>query len=206
MSFSWLALVINTIAVLISAVIAFSEKRLTTKQMGLRSIPWVKHGGTWADLFIMGPILGFIMPYGKQMADHDPMILGSALIAIAITIICHTVWALTQDIPGHITNQKNKETQKLIMENYSLGEAYHILYMSTVLWMIIDFFWINFQEHSNSFRIVSVLLSVFIIPAVIQPGLFCNRFKKSELEKKKNTKNTILTAVWIWIFILFFNL
>lgn len=163
MSYLWL--VVNFGLVLVGAVIASSEDRFNRWQMGGHAIPWTAHGGSWADLIIVSLIMGLAMPYWRQWQQEA--ILTYGIISLVIGLICHIAWSVMQPIPGHIVDPRLSSYLKLPVSGW-----YHFAYMTFTLAVILLFYLAT--PHAPRLA-VSILLTIFVVPAILQPGWYVSK-------------------------------
>ncbi len=185
-------------AVLISSLIALLQKRLTHEQFGLdkKFMSWCAHWGNWSNLLLMGFILALIWPQRHGWNSH--IIWVGFSISALLTLICHMAWSLNQLAPGHIIKGE-KTTFDL---DLTIGGYYHVAYMFTVLGIIICFFLKNLNNPSPVYLKVSILFSLFVSIAIIQPTLYCNRFEDIKTERDRKVMGALIltgsTLLVIW--------
>ncbi|NUM25484.1 MAG: hypothetical protein HUU49_02535 [Candidatus Buchananbacteria bacterium] len=154
----------NIALVLVGAAIAGLEGRLSHRQLGSKSIPWLAHGGMWADLVLISTMAYFI---GPQLSDVSPrMFVFAGVVGILASIVMHLAYVQWADLSGHIVEPSNQGLNKL-----TAGGWYHLAYMALVITAIVAYY---AGTSANKFW-VSLLLVAFIIPAVWQPGWYAHK-------------------------------
>lgn len=156
----------NVIFVLLGAVIAFFEERFWDSQFeSPRCMSWVQHGGMWADLLIISAIAWIVSPY---LSDVTSRIMVLSIIAgIVASFLMHMMYIKWVTFQTHMIDP----TKPYGFRRLTWGGWYHMCYMAVVIAIIVMYF---VGTDANKFW-VSVLLSVFIIPAVLQPGWYAHR-------------------------------
>lgn len=162
-SFDFMTAAVNFILVGLGAVIANTDGRLTFEQMGPKSLPWIAHGGVWADLLILTPVIGLAMAKAGTWPAKGVII--NLIVCIVVTILCHVMWAKAQPLPGHIVEPINGG--QVVM----MGGYYHAVYMAVVMWIIVNYF--TLTPSINLW--VPVLMTIFVIPSTLQPGWMVNK-------------------------------
>lgn len=193
-SFSWLLFTLNVIAVLIGAFIAWDEKRLTHRQLGPVSLPYIWHAGMWADLLLISPIIGLI---GPTISQWSPYTMTFWSISFMISLLCHHWWSKIQTIPGHIIAPQSGQG----WHNLTVGGWYHLGYMTNVLAYIL----LYYTTRAESKILVSVLLSIFVIPATAGVGWYCRKVtqpKTNPLVTKLDA--SVIGVLWMIIWIVTF--
>ena len=182
----WLALW-NFLFVAAGALIAFLDGRLTHDQMGPRAIPWINHGGNWADLIIMTIVCGLISPYTANVPLTSQKTI--IIVSVLVTAIAHAFWAMMQTIPGTVVDPN-------IPLRLPLSGWWHTLYMIWILTLILTFF----LECPGAPRFwVCASLTLFIIPAIMQPGWYV--YKISEGTGRVGLASWLISAmmfILIW--------
>lgn len=173
--FSWWYVMLNVALVGVGAVIAFFEHRLTKDQMGIvmPNMPWTCHGGMWTDLFLVSILMGIMLPYWHHWSSKWIVI--CLAISLVVTIACHILWATMQPIPGHIVDSSGKGLGKL-----PVGGWYHVVYMTFSLAVILLFYLATPNPAGSHLLIVSLLLTIFVFPAIMQPGIYVQEIISGE--------------------------
>lgn len=146
----------------IGCAIAYREGRLTHEQLGPDSIPYINHGGMWADWILVTAVAYLAWPYAKDWSTNQIVLCLSA--SLAVSIIAHLAWASMQTIPGHIIEPSGSDLGKL-----PIGGWYHLFYMTVSLALVLLFY---LCSPGAPLLTVSVLLTIFVVPAVLQPGWY----------------------------------
>jgi len=158
--------ILNACIVLFSGLVAYWEGRLTHKQLGEKSIPWLWHGGVWADLLLLTPVIYYISPFFQEWEMNQVVMYG--LISIGVTAICHLLYAKTQPIAGHIVEPKGLGFGKL-----PIGGWYHFAY-ATVILAVVALFYLQPGTEKPTMA-VSILLTAYTLVSVIQPGWYTHK-------------------------------
>jgi len=153
----------NVLAVLIGSLIALFEGRFDHAQMGPKALPWLNHGGTWADLVLVSIIMALVMSYWSQWKSED--IVKYGIICGLISVAFHLMWAKTMPIASHIVEPK--------VFSQPVGFYYHLLYTWVVLTPIVLFYFATPPGASKFW--VSLLLTIYLPVAVMQPGWYVNK-------------------------------
>lgn len=180
------AFLVNAILVLFEGIIAMHEGYMSHTQMGEKSLPWLNHGGSWADLIIISIVIAMIIPYRLRWKRRDIILCG--ILSAIITIACHVWWAISMPISSHIINISGQWFSKL-----TIGGYYHLVYMWIVLAIIILYY---FATPSAPKKAVSIWLGIYVVPAIIQPSYYIY-----EITGVDNLL-TWPTAVIVWILII----
>lgn len=153
---------LNLVLCALGYAIAYRENRLTHGQLGPDSIPYINHGGMWADAMLITIVAYLAWPYAKSWSTNEVVICLSA--SLAISMIAHVAWASMQTIPGHIIEPSGSDLGKL-----PIGGWYHMFYMTVSLALVLLFYLCSPGAPRLA---VSILLSILVIPAVMQPGWY----------------------------------
>lgn len=180
---------LNLALVIIGYAIAYREGRWNHEQLGNKSIPYLNHGGMWADLIILTIVAGYIDPY-KYVWTQD-QILTCLSISLAISIIAHIIWSKHQTIPGHIIEPSKKGLLKM-----PWGGWYHLVYMTIALATVLLFYIYTPEAPKHH---VSVWLSAFVIPTTIFVGGYI--WKKSHPMRHYNPRGDIIIIIIFWAII-----
>ncbi len=168
--------------------IAYREERWSHGQMGPRSLPYLKHGGMWADWFLLTPIAYIVQDSILQSWTPEKLTI-SFVSATVVSIIAHIFWAWLQPIPGHIVDPRQ--------HRLPVGGYYHMAYTAIALGLILQFY--LFTPEADKLA-VSILLTVWVVPSTIQPGWYVAKVTtgKGKIDGTSWTASTILWVV-IWI-------
>jgi hypothetical protein len=154
----------NIILVLVGAAIAGFEHRLSKRQMGYFSVPWLVHGGMWSDLIIVSGIAYLI---GSYLGEITTTVWVMCIVAgLAISVLMHLAYCQWCDLPGHIV-----EPERIGIRKLTVGGWYHLAYFTVVLGTLSAYF---IDTSANKFW-VAVLLICFIPVAVWQPGWYAHK-------------------------------
>lgn len=145
----------------IALVIAYCEKKMTHEQMGLESIPYLWHGGIWADWLIITAVCYLASPYIGRWTGHD--ILVCMTVSVLLSAVIHMAYCYLQPIPGHIVNPHNGSGLARLLA----GGWFHALYFVLVLSIILLFYLYTPGVPRLG---MSILLTLFVPLAVWQPG------------------------------------
>ncbi|MFA6410439.1 MAG: hypothetical protein WCW26_02570 [Candidatus Buchananbacteria bacterium] len=187
--------ILNVIVVLFSGAIAYWEGRLTHKQLGKKSIPWWCHGGVWADLLLLTPVIYYLAPLGKEWPIFSILYYGAT--SIIVTAACHVVYALTQPIPGHVVEPTSSGLGK-----FPFGGCWHFGYATIILALIL-LFYLQPSAMDKPALQVSILLTAYTPLAVIQPGWYIHKIveEKGYLDLQGFLVSALLVgAVWYGYF------
>ncbi|MDD2807549.1 MAG: hypothetical protein PHW95_03465 [Patescibacteria group bacterium] len=151
---------LNFIAIAIGMWIAIAEKRFDHAGLGGRSMPWLNHGGNYADLFLITMICRFAQPYVGQWSTKTIVL--CATIGVGVSALAHMVYATTMPIPGHIIDPRYKGLKRI-----TWGGWYHAAYFAWTVTIILLFF----LSSPGAPRLYACLaLTAFVPLAIIQPG------------------------------------
>jgi len=154
--------VVNVFLVLLSAVIANGEGGLSHAQLGVKSLPWLNHGGTYADLICITALCYFASPYVRAWTGYQ--IAFYAAIGIFISGLAHVEYYYMQPIPGHIIDPRYAGLARL-----PLGGWYHSLYFAWTLTIILLFF----LATPGAPRLgACIAMTLFVPLAIWQPGWY----------------------------------
>jgi len=179
---------LNVLLVMIGAMIAFVEERFSHDQMGVKALPWINHGASWADLILISIIVALVMPYHEQWQASSIILYGSICGAIAVAF--HVLWALTMPVPSYIVEPSASGFARL-----PVGGYYHLFYMWAVLTIIVLFY---FATPGVPRLWVSILLTIYLPLAVMQPGYYI--YKITEGAGRVDLPARII-SIALWAFI-----
>ena len=154
--------VVNLFLVLVSAVIANGEGRLNHAQLGEKSLPWLNHGGMYADLICITALCYFASPYVRVWTGYQIALY--AAIGIFISGVAHIFYYYAQPIPGHIIDPRFTGLARL-----PWGGWYHALYFAWALTTILLFF----LATPGAPRLgACIAMTLFVPLAIWQPGWY----------------------------------
>lgn len=170
---------VNVFLVFISAVIARIEGRFDHYDMGPKSLPWVAHGGNWADLVLITILCYIANPHTRTWTPGQMAI--AVVVGIIVSIGMHVAYYFMQPIPGHIIDTHYKG-----LARFGLGGLYHCFY--TVWAFAIIFLFFVFTPGAPRLG-ACIVMTLFVPLAIWEPGWYN--------AKMINGKGIIDAAGWI---------
>lgn len=165
MKFSIAAFVATVLAVMISGVVSILDGTFTNQRV---TMGFLNHGGMWGDLLIMSVAVGFVAPGIKTSRT---CFLASLLSALAITVFAHAQWArlfLKDGVTGHMFPTHMTGVWYLDMS----GPGWmHVAVMAGLLTSMIMY--ASSPVTPQVVLIVSILVTVHVCLATLQPGWYC---------------------------------
>lgn len=186
MKFSLAAFIGTVAVVVISGVASFMEGTLTRKNV---TMGFLNHGGMWGDLIIMSVVTGFVFPYLVRSRIYA---LSALFIAFTVTVIAHILWAKwmqSDAITGHMF--PTHETGKWYLDMSGAGWM-HVVVMTALLTVVLIYAVSSVPV--NVLFAVSLLLTVHVFLATVQPGWYCT----GKLWTWRNFGTPLFTTALIW--------
>lgn len=179
----------NVFIVLVGGFIAYEEGRFNHTQLGPRSLPWLNHGGMYADLICITALCYFASPYLTESTSHPIVWYAvSAVCAFIISCLVHVAYYYIQPIPGHIIDPRYYGWARL-----GWGGWYHVFYFWWALTIILLFF----LASPGAPRLgACIALTLFVPLAIWQPGWYN--------AKVVNGAGVIDAAGWIQAIVIWF--
>jgi hypothetical protein len=178
---------LGTIAlVIVSGIISSIEGTLTAKRV---TMGFLNHGGMWGDFLIMSTVAGLVTPH---LAKQERVIVLAFVAAFVIAIFLHASWAKAmadEGVSGHMF--PNHKTGKWYLDISGAGWA-HVLVMTGLLAMV--FLYAASPVPTGVIIIVSLLLTIHILIAAVQPGWYCT----GVLWRWRNFGPPLVAAAAIW--------
>jgi hypothetical protein len=180
--------------------IAYREDRMTRGQIGPSSIPYIYHGGVWADWTIVTAVCYLASPYlgcwsGEQVRN--------CMIASAVlSTIMHVTYCYVCPINGHLVDPR----YRIRLARLTWGGWLHALYFVYVLSVILLFYLYT----PGAPRLwASVLLTAFVPLAVWQPGWYAAKIihRQGRIDTAGWIQAVIILAIlWLGGYCRFFGL
>ncbi len=163
--------IVSVIFVLAEAYTSFKNKTFTPAQMLTRwnkpGIPFLWHGGMWGDIFILPPLMMFIIArYANEWNMNGIIMMMS--IGVAITLANHLMLIFTQDTPDPLGWKKEK---------LSVTIALHFIYMSVYI-ALIGLFYFSSSADVTVTSIVSIVIGIHTMLGTHVVLSMANRLKK----------------------------
>jgi hypothetical protein len=149
-------LAVSVTAVLLQGFLSWTDGYLTQAQLHSRGINgWslVEHAGVWADLFLISPMLAYVLATYRLAYFSIPSLAILAM-TIAVTLIAKTTY---QELASAIPEAHTHDGQT------TAAGWVHVLYATLAIW-ICALVYLNLSSPSVSMRdlsVISVLLTVF---------------------------------------------
>jgi hypothetical protein len=147
----------------IALVIAYGEGRMTHGQLGPFSIPYIWHGGIWADWTVITAVCYIAGQYANRWTSHD--ILVCVTVSAVLSAIMHVAYCYVCPIAGHLVDPRLGTG----LARLTWGGWYHALYFVGVLSVILLFYLYTPDAPRLA---MSLALTAFVPLAVWQPGWY----------------------------------
>lgn len=184
--FSSTAFSCTVLAVIISGAISWAEGTLTNKRV---TMGFLNHGGMWSDLIVMPVVMGLAVPY---FVRNRSLVISLLLFALVVTVIAHILWARwfrADRITGHIFPSHETGTWYL---DISTAGWMHVLVMTLLLAAM--FMYSLSPLPVEAVVGISLLLTVHMFIATLQPGWYCT----GKLWSWTNFGPPILATFAVW--------
>ena len=129
---------------------------------------FINHGGMWGDLIIMSVVTGLVFP---NLISNQICMFSALFVALAVAIIAHVFWAKgmqSEAVTGHMF--PSHKTGKWYLDMSGAGWM-HVL-VTTMLLSIIFMYAVS-PMSNYVIDTVSLLLTIHVFIATMQPGWFC---------------------------------
>jgi hypothetical protein len=184
--FNLTAFIVTVTAVIISGVVSFIEGNFTSKNV---TMGFVNHGGMWGDLIIMSVVTGLVFPY---LIKNQIYTLSALFVALTVAIIAHILWAKgmqSEAVTGHMF--PTHKTGKWYLDMSGAGWM-HVLVMAMLL--AVFFIYAISPLPKNVVITASLLLTIHVFIAAVQPGWYCTR----ELWTRRNFGPPLVVTALVW--------
>lgn len=153
---------LNLVFCTAALLIAYGEGRLTHRQLGNFSIPYVWHGGVWADWTIITAVCYIAGRYANYWNGHDIMV--CIAVSAVLSAAMHLAYCHMQPILGHIVDPRFKGLASL-----TIGGWLHAVYFIWIFSIILLFY---LYTPGAPRLAMSLALTAFVPLAVMQPGWY----------------------------------
>lgn len=163
----WIVTACSIAMVTLQGLLAFIDNFFTRKQAIEQGFvgpatPFIAHGGMWGDVFLLSPLLGYVVyTHGQEWSAAE--IITCSLLGWLISIGMHRMYAQASDkVPNFLAHN-----QKL-----TPAGSIHMIYMAEILCLLLLFFFCSANLHKKEVVWISVILVIHTNLGVVQPALY----------------------------------
>jgi len=160
-------MMINWYVVLATAAYVGVEGWVSWEEEGyLTKLPFWKHSGNWADLFLLSVVNGLIWNYCWQYLTASPKVLLTIIpISLIATIVAHWFWFCSQNITSWVWLDPTEG----FLWGMSVSGRLHVVLMTAELTLLITYALFLSGVPNSTIWAVAILLTVFCPLAILGP-------------------------------------
>lgn len=161
----WSFCFVSMLMVVLEGLLSYRDMFFSTAQMERRGYavgtPFLKHGGMWADFFLISPLVAYIVGHYRHDWTYKPVVI-ALVVGYAISSVMHVTYKRGGIRVPNWAAHGGELTMAGVM---------HAAYMGWVLAILLAFYFATPIVSARSAEIVTVALMVHLVLGVIQPAI-----------------------------------